>query len=260
MSMRNRGNVVDEVDAPEATVPEPSAPEADDSEREDVSGQPVTEAPEIINLNGFWEAVGSINPDEPNYDGVKAEYDKLSKGGKQKATREISARVMQSVENGDSVTALKLAKTKRFFSELKPASSATPADPTVELVNRIAALRLANTQLSTEELEERVNGAVEAPNEIVQALVTKLVEVRAGRKPRVEGGKRHNVKNHIEQVFAGQESGTWLDTKAISEANSEEYGGPANLPSVETNLKSGKFSAQGLTVETRDGKLGVVKS
>lgn len=253
-----------EVDAPDVEAPEaePSATEPANPDAEDVSGQPVTEAPEVVDLNGFNAAVDALDANEPNYDAVKAAYDALSRKGKVQATRSISTRTMVEVEAGNLAKAQSLTKTKRYFESLTPTSTATPADPTVELVNRIAALRIAAVALETNSgLSERVSAAIESPNEIVQALATKLQETKAARKPRDPGSKRHNVSNHITQVMAGQESGRFLDAKGIAEATSEEYdGGSSTKNAVEAKLKSGKFSSDGLTVETVDDKIGVRKS
>lgn len=244
--------------APDLSATEPSNPDA-----EDVSGQATsadaTEA-EVVDLTAFNSAVDALDETEPNYDAVKAEYDKLSRKGKVQATRGISTRSMSELVAGNTSSALKLAKTKNYFASLTPTSTATPTDPTVELVNRIAALRIASAKLTTDELEERIAATVAAPNEIVQALAGKLVEVKAARKPREGGGTRHNVTDHISQVMANQESGTWLDSKALAEASSEEYGGPATKNAVDTKLKSGKFSSDGLSLEERDGKFGVLKA
>lgn len=262
MARFSKGGVA-EVDTPdaEATAPDLSATEPSNPDAEDTSGQAVTEAPEVVDLNGFNAAVDALDPNDPNYDAVKAAYDSLSRKGKVQATRSISTRSMIAVEADDFVTAKKLAKTKRYFESLTPTSTATPTDPTVELVNRVAALRIASSALSTPELEERINAAVQSPNEIVQALATKLQETKAARKPRDPNAKRHSVADHITQVMAGQASGTFLDAKALAEATSEAYEGKASTKNaVETKLKSGKFSAEGLSVDTVDNKIGVRKA
>jgi len=178
------------------------------------------------------------------------------------ATAGVRASIMKAVEDEDYETAKLYSKVKKYFASLAPAVSAEAADPTVELVNRIAAFQIASAQLSEgqEALADRIASAVASPDEKVQAAVSKLLEVRAARKPRAPGGTRHNVGNHITQVFANVASGEFLDYKAIGEASSEEYGGPSTPSAVKAKLDSGKFVSDGLVVETVNDKIGVRKS
>jgi hypothetical protein len=194
---------------------------------------------------------------------VKAEYDKLSRKGKFQATRGVQTRIMDRVETENYEDAKALTKVKKYFASLAPASTTTPTDPSVELTNRIAALQLAGAQLlaSNDALTERVTAAMASPDDNVKKAVAKLVEIRAARKPREPGGKRHSVGDHINQVFANVASGEWMSADDIAKATSEAYeGGSSNKASVETKLKSDKFKPVGLTVETVEGKLGVRKN
>ncbi len=264
MARLGRGNTAVE-EAPEDTevaVTEPTEPQAVDDGREDVSGTTVEPEAETVDLTGFWAAIDALDKENPVYDGVKAEYDKLSRKGKMQASTGVRTKIMNAAENDDFETARLYSKVKKYFASLAPSTTAEAADPTVELVNRIAALRIVSAQLSEgqEALEERITAAVANPDEKVQAAVAKLLEVRAARKPREPGGTRHNVGNHITQVFANVASGEFLDYKAIGEASSEEYGGPSTPSAVKAKLDSGKFVSDGLVVETVNDKIGVRKS
>lgn len=263
MARRDQGNTA-VVDLEEiATETESVEPVTGDPEVEDVAGTPVEAEPETVDLTGFWSAIGALDKEAPVYDGVKAEYDKLSRKGKMQASTGIRTKLMAEVENDNYEAARSLSKVKKYFASLTPSTSTEAADPTVELVNRIAALRIVSAQLSEgqDALEERITAAVATPDEKVQAAVTKLLEVRAARKPREPGGTRHNVGNHITQVFANVASGEFLDYKAIGEAKSDEYDGNTSTPSaVKAKLDSGKFVSEGLTVETVNGKVGIRKA
>lgn len=257
---RGSGGNVAEIDAP--GTPDAEA-EANAADVEDVSGAEVTPEAEVVNLNGFWAVVDALDPENPNYDAVKAEYDKLSRKGKFQATRGIASRIIDRVEQEQYDEAQKLTRVKKYFASLSPTSTPTVTDPTTELVKRIAALDIAKTRLLSENegLTDRVNATIATPDEKTQALVGKLVEMRAARKPRKPGGKRHNVTNHIKEVFANVASGEWMDFKQIAAATSSEYDGPANEASVAGKLNSKKgLHVDGLTVETRDDKIGVLKN
>lgn len=262
MARGNRGNT-DVLETPEDAALEPSEATAGADEVEDVAGQPVEAEPEVVDLTGFWAAIEALDSEAPVYDDVKAAYDALSRKGKMQATAGVRSKIMSAVENDEFETARSLSKVKKYFASLTPSASTEAADPTVELVNRIAAFQLAIAQLSEgqEALAERIAAAVATPDEKVQAAVTKLLEVRAARKPREPGGTRHNVGNHITQVFANVASGEFLDYKAIGEATSAEYDGNSSTPSaVKAKLDSGKFQSEGLSVETRNDKVGVYKA
>ena len=236
--------------------------QADDEDREDVAGQAVEPEPEVVDLNGFKAAVTALDKESPDYTAVKAEYDVLSRKGKMQSSAWIRASLFDAVEAENYEEARALSKVKKYFASLTPATSTEAVDPTVELVNRIAAFRIVASQLAEgqEALEDQIAKAVESPNEKVQAAVAKLVEIRAARKPRGPGGTRHSVANHIIQVFENVASGEFLDSKAIGLATSEEYGGPSTPSAVKSKLESGKFSHDGLVVETVGDVIGVRKS
>jgi len=263
MARRDQGNTAvaepDEVDT--ATASDEAA--LADSEVEDIAGTPVEAEAETVDLTGFWSAIDALDKETPDYSTVKAEYDVLSRKGKMQASTGIRTKLMAEVENDNYEAARSLSKVKKYFASLTPSTSTETADPTVELVNRIAALRIVSAQLSEgqDALEERIVAAVTSPDEKVQAAVTKLLEIRAARKPREPGSVRHNVGNHIVQVFANVASGEFLDYKAIGEATSDEYDGKTSTPSaVKAKLESGKFAEDGLSVETVGGKVGIRKA
>lgn len=243
------------MDAPEAEVDLPEQ----DSEKEDTNAAPASTEAEAPNLNAFWAAVDAVEGDD--YSGVITEYGKLSRGGKLLAKNGIRSRVMAAVDNDEYATAKALGNASKAIGTVASSTAGTTADPTEELVNRVAALRLASIQLTSTELEDRISALVVAPNEIVTALAKRLTETKMGRKPRAEGGTRHNVGKHIAQIFADKEAGTFMDVKAITEAKSDEYGEDnVSVASVSAHLKSGKFEQAGLAVVEVDKKLGVRKS
>lgn len=79
--------------------------------------------------------------------------------------------------------------------------------------------------------------------------------------PRNYPAVRHDVGNHIAQVFADKPSGHYMSAKDIATHESAEYGTdrPA-LQAVVARFKGKKPLAEGLTVVKRDDNYGVVKA
>lgn len=230
------------VDAPGAdTVPEVDQPTVEEN---------------VNALAAFWTAVDALNNDSPDYKPVTDEYDKLDRSSKMKAGHAVKTKVFDALD-ADNFT---LGKTLSGLTKILGTTStgAADADPSEELVNRMAGIFLAYKELSASNpsLSERVKAAVEAVagdkgDETIAAQLSKrLVDTKMGRKPREGGGTRHNVGKHIAQVFENLADGTFLSIKQLAEAKSEEYGDDsASVVSITQHLK-GNFDQAGLSVVT----------
>lgn len=215
-----------------------------------------TVAENVNKLAAFWTAVDAIDATNVNYDGATSEYDKLERGDKMKASHAVKAKVFDALSDDNFTLGKILSGLTKVLGTTS--TGAADADPSEELVNRMAGIYLAYNELSKAhgELAERVKAAVEAVagekgDETIPALLAKrLVETKMGRKPREGSGTRHSPGKHIVQVFADLPDGTFLTIKQLSEAKSEEYGDDAASPvSIGQHLKS-SFEQPGLSVVT----------
>lgn len=76
-------------------------------------------------------------------------------------------------------------------------------------------------------------------------------------------GERRNVAKHIEEAFAGLESGTFLSIADIRKFKSAEYGSDAPSPgAISARLfpTSGKVTVEGVVPDTQGGIKGAVKA
>lgn len=182
----------------------------------------------------------------------------------------------------------------------KSSAPKAPVDPTEAFVERVAGLRLALELASSNvpegvsdewqgKAEEKVAAADEqsrafyawstdeaedkgdAPevDQFVSAAVKLALgkSAKVGRARAVGGtstfqGERRNVRKHIEEVFEGVDSGTFLTVSEIRKGKSEEYGDDApSAGAVTQALKSANFAVEGVTPGTNDaGKLGAHKA
>ncbi len=218
---------------------------------------------EVTNLNDFWAAVDALEVSNPDFSSVQSEYGNLTRKGKMQATHGLKARTFAALDEDEYAQAKLLSSAAKALGTVS-GTAGVSADPTEELVNRIAGIQLALTNLTETNptLGDRVSAAVNAginSDSIAAQLAKRLIETKMGRKSREGGGTRHNVGKHIAQVFADKESGTFLSVKDLSEANSAEYGDDvASIPSITTHLKN-SFDQPGLEATEVDKKLGVRK-
>jgi hypothetical protein len=297
--MARRGTATAVAEKEEAVTKVTDAPAEEVTEAETVDTETAEEEAEVINLTDFWAAVDSVTTsvdedgnDTTDYSGVTAVYAELSRKGKAAATREMSAKMQEEIEDGNFERAQLLLKINKNKAGEKPKGERkprTPVDPTEEFVSRMAAFQLAHSILRDEAPEgisedwaDKVKALRDDASTVAQIaayrewnasadenkgdapevhpaveLAFKLASGRV-RKPY---GARHNVANHIEQVFAELESGTFLTANEIAAKPSSEYGEDgATAAAVLAKLKSGKLSSPFVSVEERDGKLGAVRA
>lgn len=168
-----------------------------------------------------------------------------------------------------------------------PASERKPADPSAAYTERLTVLHLAyalaradvpegideeaaqakvgeQVETLTESAEQYfawVKSTAEDKGEAPEAspLVVKAVKAAQGKAasatrtasstPRQSGGERRSVRTHINQVFADQESGTFLKVAEIANAKTEEYpDGSCSPGAITAALKSDK-GVDGFTLD-----------
>lgn len=269
----------------------PSAETAEVEEVIDLSGIDAA----VSAIFGTEDAPADISdPTALDYSGVVSAYGSMTRKGKAAATRHMDDKSKGLLENGDFDIARvwllsnKATKADKPKGESKPR---TPADVTTPFVTKLAAFQLAYGALTAnapegvaEDWQAQVTALFEAGSEQVEAVrvwmnadsaergdapevseaaaLAAKIAFKATRKPY---GARHDVGLHIAQVFAERESGTFLTDSQIAGEKSEEYGdSECSTSAVTARLKSvteqDKPLADGLSVETRDDKLGVVKA
>lgn len=239
------------------------------------------------------------DPTVLDYSGVVTAYNGLTRKGKAAATRHMETNSRTLLEGGNFESARvwllsnKATKADKPKGESKPR---TPADVTTPVVTKLAAFQLAygaltanlpegisedwqaqvtalfeSEQPAVESVRAWMNGDAETrgdmPDVSEAAAMAAKIAFKATRKPY---GPRHDVGTHIEQVFADLESGTFLSDSEIAGKESLEYGdaegetGKCSTSAVTARLKAvtdqDKPLAEGLSVETREDKFGVLKA
>ena len=170
-------------------------------------------------------------------------------------------------------------------------SSATkaPVDPTEAYVNGLAVLTLAlylaqsnvpegvDKEAAVASATEKANGAFAEAQTVAasedhktdNALISAALRVATSKAkkssgPRVTSGERRDLGLHISEAFAAVEPGTFLTVAEIRKFESTGYGSDHPSAGAITNRLKPKSGAattvEGITVETRDGKLGAVKN
>jgi len=270
MARRNSGSAASTTDAPKGddfntpveSTETPAAPAAET-------------APVEIDLTGFQSAVqtalderdtstGDLPKDQ--LEAVNKVYRELDGGVKAKnAARSWIDDQMKLAISGDPSTGTKgdivLAKAFVMLKDNLSAGSGAstpkpPADPTTAFVQRVAALSIASTLVSSNvpegvsedwsaksealvtELSEQVDkynawasdtseDKGEAPE--VSPVVRQAFKLASGKSVgggsgRAAGGPRRDIEKHMAQVFEGLESGGFLTVNEIAKAQSTEYG------------------------------------
>lgn len=252
-----------------------------------------TEPDEVIDLSGLWAALDAVlagdisQPSEIDYKAVSDVYATLSRKGKAAATRELSARSSALLEDGEFdkarvvLLAGKAVKASKPKSEGGTRASRTPADPTASLVEKLAAFQLAYAAVfealpegvDTEAIQEKVTATVnDSAREEIRALrewsdadpeergeaptvsaAVALAGKFAFRQTRRPYGARHNVGEHITQVFADKPVGTELTDTQIAAEKSAEYGDDTcSTSAVSARIGSNKPLGEGLEVIVGD--------
>lgn len=225
------------------------------------------------------------DPTKIDFSPVVAAYAGLNRKSKSAATREMNDESKAKVFEGayDVARVILLAEKA---TKVKPASTRaarTPADPTADAVEKLAAFQLAFGALSTtlpegvaEDWRERVESVFESGQAEVKALVEWMHadEESRGVAPEVSPaslravkiafgnpfGKR-DVGKHIAQVFESAESGTFMTVAQVASSHSAEYGnGPCTIAAVNARLDGKRALPEGLSITEQDGKRGIIKN
>jgi len=196
----------------------------------------------------------------------------------------------------ESLVKLDVVKSRAVMQLTEEAAvagkSSTPAkvvDPTEQFVNGLAVLTLAlylaqgnvpegvdkdsavaaATEKANEAFAEAQTVAASDDHKTENALIAAALKVattkaRKASGPRVTSGERRDLGAHISEAFAAADEGAFLTVAQIRKFESTGYGSDHPSAGAITNRlqpKSGNATTiPGITVETRDGKLGAVKA
>lgn len=260
MARRNSGASADKTtDAPAEAVtetPTEATPEAPKAEEKPIDLTPF-QTQFATSLEARDTSTGDVPKDE--VEAVNKAYRELDGGVKAKnAARAWVDEQMKSAisEDKDIVKAKAIVQIKDNLSAGGGSSTPkAPADPTTAFVNKVAALQIASTLVSSDvpegvsddwatkaeslvqELGEQVDTYLawvndesedkgDAPE--VSPVVRQAFKLSAGKASggsgRLSGGPRRDIEVHLNQVFEGLDSGAFLTVNEIAKAQSTEYG------------------------------------
>lgn len=229
------------------------------------------------------ELINSVNTVYRDIDGIK---------GKNQARSWLEEQMKAAIVGKDIMRARAFVELKENLSAGGGSSTSTrtPADPTTAFVNKVAALSIASTLVSSrvpegvsedwaEQVEAKVNELAEqvdayasyidstdedaeAPE--VSPVVRQAFKLSAGKasgaggSSRVAGGPRRDIEKHLQQVFENEEVGAFLTINEIAKAKSTEYGDDrpsAGAVSARLFKKDGSaYSGNGIEAVAEEGK------
>ena len=197
----------------------------------------------------------------------------------------------------ESLVKLDVVKSRAIMQLTEEAAvagkSSTPAkvvDPTEQFVNGLAVLTLAlylaqgnvpegvdkdaavasATTRANEAFAEAQEVAASEDHKTENALISAALKVATTKARKASGpraasdGPRRDLGAHISEAFAAADEGAFLTVAQIRKFESTGYGSDHPSAGAITNRlqpKSGNpTTIPGITVETRDGKLGAVKT
>lgn len=258
--------------------------------------EPVKAEKAEVDLSPLTNALDSILANLPSdlstvdFTPVTEVYASFDATGKRATGRYLSARAESLVMEGNFDAGRACLLANNAIKEAKPGKSTAvkaPVDPTEEFVSRLTAFQVAFALTDSNKPEgiandylERVksefqtaydqavaltkfnaeNSEGEPP--VVSHAAALAVKVTSGGRsggPRKPYGPRHDAGKHVAEVMATVEPGTFLTVSQIANGESEEYGGPATVSAIQQRLKGKTALPNGLQIETREGKLGVVR-
>jgi hypothetical protein len=303
MARRPASSTTEAPEVPEEETPDTDveAPEEEGTEEETVETD-LTDFKAAVEVAVATKDATSGELPTASLEPVRAEYRKLNGAkGKNAAKRYIDAAVRSAMNALDIQTAR--AHMELLDKAMTAAGSGTkapekaPADPTEAFVNLVAGLRMALEMVDEPEglkdgWNEQVEALIDAQRQSARDYVAwsksddedkgeepeipgfvkaavKLSQGRAAKVSKASGtstpftGERRNIGKHIEEAFAGVESGTFLTVAEIRNHRSEEYGdNPPSAGAISARLfpSSGKSTLEGITPGTNEkGNKGATK-
>lgn len=261
--------------AEDSSAPAPAADEKKDDAPVDLSAFTDSVAAALTDADDSTgevtvEGLSKSNEAYRALDGLKA---------KNAARKWLDDAMMEAIFGSNAQGARSYAQIKENLSAGSSAGTKAPKDPTENFVGRIATLQAALNVAFADvpegvsddwaaKADEKATSLTEAATSYkasvkaatdeapfddaeVGADVKKVVKLASGKATggtggSYTGGPRRSVGNHIEQVFASLEPGSYLTVTEINQARSEEYG-PDDAPTTGA-ISQKLFGAKGKPV------------